>query len=137
MNWIQKNALYFAWSLSLFGLLLSLFVSEIERIEPCHLCWYQRIALFPLVIFLGMATYKNDLKMIPYALPLVFIGGFIALYQAVGQKIPFLLSSATCGFADDCVIPVFTLFGFITFPFISFVGFAVIGGLLYMAQKNR
>lgn len=136
MNWVKRNSLYLAWCLTLFGLLLSLFVSEIEQIEPCHLCWYQRIALFPLAIFLGMATYKNDLKMIPYAMPLVGIGAFIALYQAIGQKLPFLLSSATCGFADECATPVFTLFGFITFPFISAMGFVAIGVLLYFAQQK-
>lgn len=60
IDWIRKNNLYSAWVISLFGLFLSLFVGEILEVEPCNLCWYQRIALFPLTILLGIAAYKQD-----------------------------------------------------------------------------
>jgi disulfide bond formation protein DsbB len=137
MKWVLKNTLYTAWVLCLFGMLMSLFISEVERIEPCHLCWYQRIALFPLVLLLGMATYKNNLAIVSYAMPLVVIGGLIAFYQTLGQKLPFLLSNATCGFADECVGSNLSLFGFISFPFISALGFTAIGLLLYVAKKKN
>lgn len=136
-NWVRKNAFYLAWVVSLAGLLLSLYIGELLRIEPCHLCWYQRIALFPIALLLGIAVYRNDLKIIPYVLPLAAIGCAIALYQAIGIKIPYIFSSATCGLADECADPVFTVFGFMTFPLLSGLGFALIGFLLLLANQKR
>ncbi len=133
MKWIEDNSLYFAWLISLSGLLISLFTGELLRIEPCHLCWYQRIALFPLSIILGMAVYRNEIKIVPYVLPLVAIGSLIALYQVIGQKFPFLFSASTCGLVDECANPVFKLFGFLTFPLLSFFGFILIGGFLFVS----
>lgn len=136
MRWIKKNPLYVAWVIVLAGVLLSLYVSEIMQMEPCDLCWYQRLALFPLAIILGMANYKKDLSVIPYALPLVWIGGVIAVYQALVQFAPATLSGATCGRGDDCTTPVFTFLGFITFPVLSAMGFLAIGVLLVRAAKR-
>ncbi len=137
IDWIRKNNLYSAWVISLFGLFLSLFVGEILDVEPCNLCWYQRIALFPLAILLGIAAYKDDQSIVPYALPLACIGAAVALYQTIGQKLPFLFGSATCGYAEECAAPVFSLFGFITFPLLSAAGFALISFLLYTGCRNR
>ena len=137
IDWIRKNTLYTAWVVSLFGLLLSLFVGEILGVEPCNLCWYQRIALFPLTIILGIAAYKDDAEIVPYALPLASIGAAVALYQTIGQKLPYLFGSATCGYSEACAAPVFSLLGFITFPLLSAAGFALICYFLSVAYKNR
>jgi disulfide bond formation protein DsbB len=44
-----------AWLASLAGTLGSLFFSEVMQLQPCLLCWYQRIAMFPLVLVLASA----------------------------------------------------------------------------------
>ena len=49
------------------------------------------IALFPLAIQLGIAAYKNDLKILPYVFPLIALGAIFALYQVIGHYFPFLL----------------------------------------------
>ena len=137
MKWMREHALYSAWVIAFFGGLFSLFVGELLRIEPCNLCWYQRIALFPLVIQLGIATYRNDLKILPYVYPLVGAGALVALYQVIGQYLPFIFSSATCGYNEECSNPIFTLFGFLTFPILSLLGFLLIGYFLILAKKRR
>ena len=77
----KKWGLLFAWLIALIGLLGSLFFSEIIKLDPCKLCWYQRICLFPLAIILLIAFLKNDNKIAIYVYPLVIIGAIIALYQ--------------------------------------------------------
>jgi hypothetical protein len=37
----------------------SLWFSEGAGFPPCELCWYQRIAMYPLVVVLGMAAFRG------------------------------------------------------------------------------
>lgn len=135
-HWIRNYALYLAWAVSVFGAVLSLYFGEILEIEPCNLCWYQRVFLFPLAILLGIGAYKDDRKIVPYALPLAAMGALVAIYHTAGQWIPELLREAVCGQGQDCRTPIFTLFGFINFPFLSAAGFILIFALLLLARKS-
>lgn len=136
MNWLKKYALYFAWLVSLVGLFVSLFVSEFLSYEPCPLCWYQRIALFPLALLLGIATYRQDKSFVLYGFALAAMGEFFALYQVLERRFPALQTLPLCGSSGRCDEPVFQWFGFLTFPAISAIGFAMIGGLLLAARKR-
>ena len=71
--------LYAAWLVSLAATLGALFIGEVLGQTPCVLCWYQRIAMFPLVWILGVACLTSDRRVGYYALPLALIGGVIAL----------------------------------------------------------
>ncbi len=79
-NWYRYR-LYTAWVISLCGLFASLTFSELLQIEPCPLCWYQRTALFPLVLILAIAAYREDQAVRVYALPLALFGATFAIYQ--------------------------------------------------------
>ena len=46
--------LFLAWLLALVATAGALFLGEVMGKTPCVLCWYQRIAMFPLVLVLGM-----------------------------------------------------------------------------------
>lgn len=50
------------------------FIGEVLGQMPCTLCWYQRIAMFPLVPILGMALWTEDPRGRLYALPLALAG---------------------------------------------------------------
>ena len=52
----------------------SLYLSEVANFVPCRLCWYQRIAMYPLPVLLGVAWWKRDDGVRRYALPLAIIG---------------------------------------------------------------
>lgn len=135
MIWLRKYALYFAWLLSLSGFFLSLYVSALLNYEPCPLCWYQRIALFPLAVLLGIAVYRDDRSFALYALVLAAIGEFFALYQIFERYIPALQALPLCR-NSGCHEPVFLWFGFFTFPIVSAIGFALIGIFLLIARKR-
>ena len=59
-------ALYIAWAIALAATLGALFIGEVLGQAPCHLCWYQRIAMFPLALILGLATLSGDLGTVSY-----------------------------------------------------------------------
>ena len=136
MSSFKTYALYFAWVISLAGLVLSLYFGELLRFEPCRLCWYQRIFLFPLAILLGLASYREDKGFVPYALVLSFLGGLFALYQVLELYIPAVRTPALCGYTTDCSTQTFELWGFLTFPLLSFVGFISIFVLLILAKSS-
>ena len=46
----------------------SLFFSEVSDFIPCRLCWFQRIAMYPLVIILLVGAIRRDRGAVYYAL---------------------------------------------------------------------
>ena len=58
-----------------------LFLGEVMGKAPCVLCWYQRIAMFPLVLVLGLGLFTSDARSVRYALPLAAVGWSIAAYH--------------------------------------------------------
>ncbi|OGN63313.1 MAG: hypothetical protein A3E80_02250 [Chlamydiae bacterium RIFCSPHIGHO2_12_FULL_49_9] len=137
MKRILKDKLYLAWLIALGGFLLSVYIGEIVQVEPCNLCWYQRMALFPLVFLLGMGIYRGDRRVAVYAMPLAWIGAFFALYQTLGIQIPSLGYGPFCSANLDCKEPVFTFFGFLTFPMLSAIGFISISALLFFSCRKE
>lgn len=112
----------------------SLYYSEVADFAPCDLCWYQRIAMYPLAIILAIAAYRKDVGIRRYTYPVVVIGAVIATYQYVLQLRPSL-ESGFCGVDASCTERYIWQFGFISFPFMSLVGFAMIFTLLYIAAR--
>jgi len=51
----QKYVLLLAWIVSIVATLGSLFFSLVMKLPPCDFCWYQRIAMYPLIVVLGVA----------------------------------------------------------------------------------
>ena len=75
--------LYAAWLISLIATFGALFIGEVLGQTPCVLCWYQRIAMFPLVWILGLACLTNDTHVGRYALPLAGVGLIISLWHSL------------------------------------------------------
>lgn len=51
---------YLAWVIALVATVGSLFFSEVMNLPPCVLCWYQRIAMYPLVFVIGTGITLRD-----------------------------------------------------------------------------
>lgn len=71
-----------AFVTSLVATLGALFIGEFLGQMPCTLCWYQRIAMFPLVPILAIGLWRGDTGARDYALPLVLAGLAIALWHS-------------------------------------------------------
>ena len=78
---MNRFLVYAAWLISLSSMAGSLFFSEVMELRPYVLCWYQRIAMYPLVLIIGVGIILNDRRMKPYALPFALIGLAIAVYH--------------------------------------------------------
>lgn len=131
---MRKYAFYFAWLIALIGFVCSVYYGELLQIEPCRLCWYQRIALFPIALILGIALYWDDRAVFRYVIPLAFFGGLVALYQVLSIRFSVLQKTFECG--KECAKPIFTLFGWFSMPDFSLLGFALILGLLFWGRKS-
>ncbi|NGX60687.1 MAG: Disulfide bond formation protein C [Chlamydiae bacterium] len=131
MRIAHRYTLYFAWLLVCVGTLISLYYSDIMHKEPCHLCWYQRICLFPLIFSLGIAAYRGFHGIAPYLLPQSILGLLIALYQICIQEIPSWGGIDICGSGPSCSEKSLIGLGPITFPMLSAAGFLILTLLLF------
>ena len=129
------NLLFFAWVIATSGTLISLFFSEIVQLPVCVLCWYQRIALYPLVIILPFALFPFDINVIRYALPLVIAGWFVALFHVlvVAGIIPEAIQPCVQGI--PCSETHFSLLGFLNIPVMSLLTFSLMGLILFLARQ--
>ena len=114
---MKKYALYFAWVVALVAAGGSVYLSALYHLKPCALCWMQRACLFPLVLLLGIATYRQDKGVKIYALPLAVAGGLVALYQLLdqllGQKFSLLKKVCDGSCADGYLLPALSLLAFL------------------------
>lgn len=135
---IQDYLLYMAWIVSVIATLGSLYFSEIRGFIPCELCWYQRIAMYPLSIILGIAAYNNETRIKKYVLPLSIIGGFISLYHYMMQKLPGIAAIKPCSQGVPCNAAYINWLGFITIPFLALIAFTLITiCMLLIKQKKK
>ncbi|AWT35167.1 putative disulfide formation protein [Deinococcus arenae] len=133
----RDNRLYAAWVVSLIATLGSLYFSEIRHFNPCVLCWFQRICMYPLAVILGVAALTGDLRVRRYVLPLAGIGVLIALYQNLETwgVVPVLRActadpSASCGTPWPVWGMNSPLNTVLTIPVLSMIAFTLIIGLL-------
>lgn len=119
-----------AWVQALIATCGSLYFSEVMKLTPCVLCWYQRIAMYPLVIVLGVGLLLRERRIQFYALPLSLIGLAVAIYHNLlyFDILPESIQACTAGIS--CITRQIEWFGFITIPLLSLVAFCVINAAL-------
>lgn len=133
-----SSMLTLAWIVALISTLSALFIGEVMGREPCVLCWYQRIAMFPLALILGIAAYFEDAAIRRYALPISICGGLVALWHSllfVGI-IPEKIQPCEVG-GPSCAGPDQTVFGILPLPFLSLAAFVTISALLSIPHQRR
>ena len=137
MNFLRKYVLYLAFAQALVATLGSLIFSEILHFPPCVLCWYQRIALYPLVVIFGVAILKKDKLVHFYAWPLIAFGWVIAFYHNLLYYNILPESAAPCIAGVSCTTKFIEWFGFITIPFLSLTSFTTLGVLMVIYQRVK
>jgi disulfide bond formation protein DsbB len=107
------------------------------NLPPCILCWYQRIAMYPLVIILGIGILRKDVKVWITALPLSIIGLFIAVYHNLlyYKLLPEALTPCVTGIS--CTTKLIELFGFLTIPLQALIAFVVITVVLIAYARGQ
>lgn len=129
-NLLGGKAMWLAWVVALVATIGSLIYSEVIHFEPCRLCWFQRIAMYPMAIILLVGAIRREFQIKYYALPLTLIGLGISIYHYMLQTFPALEGGGGCDPSNPCSAKYVDIFGFISIPFMAGAGFIVIAVLL-------
>lgn len=132
-----NKALLFSFIVALIATAGSLIFSEVLKLEPCKLCWFQRIFMYPQVVLLGLATLKKDKNIANYGIVLSIIGAIIAAYHYFLQII--LVPKSFCpaiGYSVSCSDTFAPIFGYITIPLMAFTAFVMIILFLRTVFRN-
>jgi disulfide bond formation protein DsbB len=113
----------------------SLLLSEVAGYVPCVLCWYQRIAMYPLVVVLGVASMRRDAQVWRTVVPLTGVGAVIASWHIAIERWP-TLGSELCDPAAPCALRWVEEFGFLTLPTMALIGFVAITVLSLAARPS-
>jgi len=134
----RENALFLAFAAGLIATLGSLYFSEIKGYEPCSLCWYQRILMYPFTIILAIAIIKKDYEIALYTSVMSLIGACISTYHVLIQKVSFFTDkAASCG-RIPCTGDYINWFGFITIPMLALIAFIIIFVCsIYVLKTNK
>lgn len=136
MKFIKENSLVLGLIVAVAGMLGSLYFSEVMGLVPCLLCWYQRIALYPLVVIFAAGMLKKSNEAWDYALAFIIVGLIIGIYQYLLVQGLIAEPIATCSLGVPCSKVDWTLFGFITIPFLSLVAWLCFGALYLVSKKK-
>jgi disulfide bond formation protein DsbB len=118
------------WLIASVATLGSLFLDKALGIEPCSLCWYQRIFMYPLVVIFLVGLLPLDRHIARYALPLAVLGWMTALYHLLMYVGIIPESLQPCGNGPSCVQDDLGLFGFMNIPMLSLLSFSTVIALL-------
>lgn len=129
--------LFLAWFLAAAATATSLFFSEVLGLPPCVLCWYQRVFLFPLVLILARGLFPLDVGAAKFGLPLATAGWLTAAYHNLLFTGVIPAGLQPCGKGVSCTDEAMRLFGFLSIPMLSLLGFTALVGLLVAALRRR
>ena len=128
-----ERAIFLSFLVALAAVGGSLFYADIAGFQPCLLCWWQRIFLYPQAILLLVAFVKKDQLMRLHSIVLSSIGALISIYHT------FLQFGGTplgdCGVSGvSCEHVYFLQYGYVTIPTMALTAFVLI--LLFMLSPR-
>lgn len=126
-----SKILALAWLVTAVATGGSLYLSEGLGLEPCVLCWYQRIAMYPLVIVLGVALLRSDEGIWLTAVPLCGLGALVSAYHVAVQNLPGI-EITSCSASAPCSVKYLEAYGFVTIPVMAGSAFLLAGALVLL-----
>ncbi len=110
---------------SLGAALGSLFYSEVMAFEPCRLCWFQRIAMYPIAFLSGLALWRRDRGIMWYLRLQAIVGAAIGAYHYLVQTLA-ISDGGSCSATAPCTLKYVDEFGFVSIPFMAMSCFVLI-----------
>jgi disulfide bond formation protein DsbB len=128
---------YPAWVMALLATVGSLFFSEVMGLPPCVLCWYQRVAMYPLVLIIATGIVTRDGRMRAYALPLCLAGLAVAVYHNLLYYGVIPESLTPCSEGASCTERQIEWLGFVTIPLMGLASFAGVALCLFLYRPEK
>lgn len=135
-EFLRGTTLWLAGAVAVAATLGSLYLSESVGLIPCKLCWYQRIAMYPLAVILPIAAFRKDGGVRLYATVIAAIGALIAGYHRFIQRFPQFDTGSCSATGPSCSSPLVMEFGFVSIPYMALSGFLLILALLWANRVN-
>ena len=133
-GWLHDVSLSLAAAIAWVATLGSLYLSEVAGFVPCVLCWYQRIAMYPLTVVLLVAALRSDREVWRTVCPITAVGGLVSLWHITIERNPEL--GGACDPAAPCALKWVEEFGFLTLPTMALIGFVTIAVLSLAARPG-
>lgn len=130
------SALPLAGLIALVATTGSLYMQFGANFTPCELCWFQRIAMYPLVIVLGVGIWRREAAAWIYALPIAGAGSTISAYHYQLERFP-TQRTLSCEITNPCTTIWFERFGYITISMMALTAFLCISALLMVARRSE
>ncbi|MFP5384768.1 MAG: disulfide bond formation protein B [Bacteriovoracia bacterium] len=128
------SVIFLCWIVALISTLGSLFFSEVMKLPPCVLCWYQRICMYPLVLIFLAGLFPLDKAVIKFSFPLAGVGWLIAVYHNLLYYRILPESASPCVQGISCTTVQLQWLGFITIPLLSLFAFTLLLVLLIFSN---
>lgn len=129
--------IYLSWAIALLSTITSLIFSDIMKLPPCSLCWYQRVFMYSLVFVIPTGILLKDSKVYYYASVLSLVGLLIALYHNLIYFEVISEGIKICSAGLSCKAKQLEVFGFLSIPAMSLLAFIVIFILSIRGLKNE
>lgn len=138
-RFFETHGLTIAFIAAFFATVGSLIYSDVIGYEPCKLCWFQRIFIYPNMIILGIALWKKDVNMNIYGIVLAVCGGVVALFHYIGQLgiNPLGLECLAVGYSSICAKNFVLQFGYITIPLMAFSACLLMVTTLWISSRKE
>lgn len=141
MDFLANWSLELGFAVSLASTAGSLMYSEVVGFAACILCWIQRIFMYPLPFLFGLALWKKDKGVAPYALLLALVGGAVALYQWAKDMLA-LYGDVSLACPEVAGLPscdkIYVLeYGYITIPMIALNAFIWLALITFAALRKH
>lgn len=132
----KRHVIGWAWVVALIAMFGSLYFSDVRGLLPCLLCWYQRIAMYPIVLVLGVGLLRGDSDVWRFALPLPIVGLVISAYHVALQYQPSL-EVLECTTGVPCTARLLVVYGFVSLPVMASAAFLLIITLLLTLRVTQ
>ncbi|CAB4659587.1 unannotated protein [freshwater metagenome] len=134
---VRASGLWIMCAITTGAMVGSLYFSESVGYAPCKLCWYQRIAIYSIVIITFVAALRRDKSIAVYSLVLACVGLLVSTYHYLLEWFP-QLESNVCSVDVPCTTVWFRELGFVTLCFMAGSAFiTVITISLTLMRESR
>ncbi len=134
-KWFADKSLALVTLIAGGAMLASLWYSEIIGYRPCLLCWYQRVAMYPIGIIGLTAIIKKQSKEVwSYISVLATLGFMVAVFHVTTRFAKSEIFNCSAS-GPSCLQDLFKIFNYIDIPVMSLTAFVFV--ILVIINRRR